>query len=84
MTKKGICTHKRVFYGMVTISEKGQIALPVDIRRDLGIETGHRLIVVKRRDDGGILLLKQNIMDEIIEKIQDDDTFLEKIKNREE
>lgn len=84
MTKRGICTHKRVFYGMVTISEKGQIALPVDIRRDLGIETGHRLIVVKRRDDGGILLLKQNIMDEIIEKIQDDDTFLEKIKNREE
>ena len=84
MTKKGICTHKRVFYGMVTISEKGQIALPVDIRRDLGIETGHRLIVVKRRDDGGILLLKQNIMDDIIEKIQDDDTFLEKIKNREE
>ena len=84
MTKKGICTHKRVFYGMVTISEKGQIALPVDIRRDLGIETGNRFIVVKRRDDGGILLLKQNIMDEIIEKIQDDDTFLEKIKNREE
>lgn len=69
---------------MVTISEKGQIALPVDIRRDLGIETGNRFIVVKRRDDGGILLLKQNIMDEIIEKIQDDDTFLEKIKNREE
>lgn len=69
---------------MVTISEKGQIALPVDIRRDLGIETGHRLIVVKRRDGGGILLLKQNVMDEIIEKIQDDDTFLEKIKNSEE
>ena len=84
MTKKGVCTHNRIFYGMVTISEKGQIALPVDIRRDLGIETGHRLIVVKRRDDGGILLLKQNIMDDIIEKIQDDDTFLEKIKNREE
>jgi AbrB family looped-hinge helix DNA binding protein len=84
MTKKGVCIHNRIFYGMVTISEKGQIALPVDIRRDLGIETGNRFIVVKRRDDGGILLLKQNIMDEIIEKIQDDDTFLEKIKNREE
>ena len=76
MTKKSICTRNRIFYGMVTISEKGQIALPVDIRRDLDINTGDRFIVVKRRDNGGILLLKQNIMDNIIEKIQDDDTFL--------
>ena len=80
MTKKSICTHNRIFYGMVTISEKGQIALPVEIRRDLDIDAGDRFLVVKRRDDGGILLMKQNIMDNIIEKIQDDDTFLNKIK----
>jgi AbrB family looped-hinge helix DNA binding protein len=80
MAKKGICTHDRLFYGMVTISEKGQIALPVDIRRDLNINTGDRFLVVKRRDNGGILLLRQNIMDTIIEKIQDDDSFLESMK----
>lgn len=79
MIKKGICSHNRIFYGMVTISEKGQLALPVDIRRDLKIDTGDRLIVVKRRDNAGILLLRQNIMDDIIEKIQDDDNFLNKI-----
>ncbi len=78
--KKSICTHNRIFYGMVTISEKGQIALPVDIRRDLNINTGDRLLVVKRRDNGGILLLKQSIMDNIITQIQDDDDFLNKIK----
>lgn len=80
MAKKGICTHKRIFYGLVTISEKGQIALPVDLRRDLDINTGDRFLVVKRRDDAGIILLKQSIMDDIIEKIQDDDNFLKKIK----
>jgi AbrB family looped-hinge helix DNA binding protein len=68
---------------MVTISEKGQIALPVDIRRDLNIKTGDRLLVVKRRDNAGILLLKQSIMDSIITKIQDDDEFLNKIKGGE-
>ncbi|UCB58619.1 MAG: AbrB/MazE/SpoVT family DNA-binding domain-containing protein [Thermoplasmatales archaeon] len=79
MVKKGICSYNRIFYGMVTISEKGQIAIPVDIRRDLNIKTGDRFLVVKRRDDGGIILLRQNIMDNIIEKIQDDDNFLNKI-----
>ncbi len=79
MTKKGICTHDRIFYGMITVSEKGQIALPVDIRRDLDIKTGDRFLVVKRRDSAGIILLRQNIMDDIIEKIQDDDNFLNKI-----
>ena len=79
MAKKGICSHNRIFYGMVTISEKGQLALPVDIRRDININTGDRFIVVKRRDNAGILLLRQNIMDGIIEKIQDDDNFLNKI-----
>lgn len=68
---------------MVTISEKGQIAIPVDIRRDLNIKTGDRFLVVKRRDDGGIILLRQNIMDNIIEKIQDDDNFLNKINKGE-
>lgn len=71
--------HDRIFYGMITVSEKGQIALPVEIRRDLDINTGDRFLVVKRRDNGGIVLLRQNIMDNIIEKIQDDDTFLEKM-----
>jgi AbrB family looped-hinge helix DNA binding protein len=79
MAKKGICTHERIFYGMITVSEKGQIALPVEIRRDLNIDTGDRFLVVKRRDNGGIVLLRQNIMDNIIEKIQDDDNFLNRI-----
>jgi AbrB family looped-hinge helix DNA binding protein len=79
MAKKGICTHDRIFYGMITVSEKGQIALPVDIRRDLNIQTGDRFLAVKRRDNAGIILLRQNIMDDIIEKIQDDDNFLNKI-----
>lgn len=80
MTKKGICVHGRIFYGMATVSEKGQIAIPIDIRRDLNIKNGDRLLVIKRRDDAGLILLKQNIMDDFMIKIQDDDKFFNKVK----
>jgi AbrB family looped-hinge helix DNA binding protein len=83
MTKKGICTHNRIVYGMVTISEKGQLAIPVDLRRDLNINTGDRLLVIKRKDNAGFTLLKQNVMDTIISKIQDDEGYLNKMNKGE-
>jgi len=63
-----------------TVSEKGQIAIPIDIRRDLNIKNGDRLLVIKRRDDAGLILLKQNVMDDFMIKIQDDDKFFNKVK----
>jgi len=33
------------FYGSVTVSERGQIAIPVDARKDFGIKTGDKLLV---------------------------------------
>jgi len=33
------------FYGSVTVSERGQIVIPVDARRDFGIKTGDKLLV---------------------------------------
>ena len=63
------------FYGVVTVSDKGQIAIPIDVRRELDIKTGDRLIVIKRKDNAGIILLKTEKMDSLIEKIRDDDSF---------
>jgi len=63
------------FYGVVTVSDKGQIAIPIDVRRELEIKTGDRLIVIKRKDNAGIILLKTEKMDALIEKIRDDDSF---------
>jgi len=77
MAKKGICTHDRIFYGMVTVSDKGQIAIPIDLRRDLGIETGSKLIVMKRKDYAGIVLLKVERMDKLMDKIREDESFFE-------
>lgn len=63
------------FYGVITVSDKGQIAIPIDVRRELDIKTGDRLIVIKRKDNAGIILLKTEKMDTLIEKIRDDDSF---------
>lgn len=63
------------FYGVVTVSDKGQIAIPIDVRRDLDIKTGDRLIVIKRKDNAGVILLKTEKMDGLIKNIRDDETF---------
>jgi len=33
------------FYGSVTVSERGQIVIPIDARKDFGIKTGDKLLV---------------------------------------
>lgn len=71
------------FYGVVTVSDKGQIAIPIDVRRELDIKTGDRLIVIKRKDNAGIILLKTEKMDSLIEKIRDDDSFFA-LENKED
>jgi AbrB family looped-hinge helix DNA binding protein len=33
------------FYGSVTVSERGQIVIPIDARKDFDIKTGDKLLV---------------------------------------
>ena len=68
------------FYGVITVSDKGRIAIPIDVRRELDIKTGDRLIVIKRKDNAGVILLKTEKMDSLIEKIRDDDSFFDRNK----
>ena len=81
--KKGTCAKLRIVYGVATVSDKGQIAIPVDLRTDLGIEVGDRLFVMKRRDSAGFTLLKLDRMDELILKLQEDEGFFNKVKGGE-
>jgi len=65
------------FLGVVTVSDKGQIAIPIDVRRELDITTGDRLIIIKRKDNAGIILLKTEKMDMLFKKIRDNDTYFD-------
>ncbi len=70
--KKGTCSKKKKFYGLITITDKGQIAIPIELRRDLGINKGDKLLIIKRTDNKGINLLKANTIDDFIEKLSKD------------
>jgi AbrB family looped-hinge helix DNA binding protein len=43
------------FYGAVTISERGQIVIPAEARRDFGIEVGDKLLVLADLEKGIVL-----------------------------
>jgi AbrB family looped-hinge helix DNA binding protein len=40
------------FYGAVTVSERGQIVIPAEARRDFGIEVGDKLLVMADLEKG--------------------------------
>ncbi len=37
--------HKKYFYGTVTLGEKGQIVIPNEARKSMGLKKGDRLLV---------------------------------------
>ena len=47
------CKHSNPFRGVITVSDKGQIVIPADLRRELEIERGDRLIVLRRKNGKG-------------------------------
>ena len=81
-SNKGICTKMRIVYGVITVSDKGQIAIPVDLREDLDVHSGDKLFALKRTDDAGITLIKLEKMDELMRKIVEDEKFFSKQKRR--
>lgn len=40
------CRHAHHIYGTATVNDKGQIVIPVEARKDLGIEPDAKLIIV--------------------------------------
>lgn len=57
---------EQIVYGVVKISEKGQIIIPVELRKETGLKAGDQLVVTKSRDGEGILLLPIKVLDEML------------------
>jgi AbrB family looped-hinge helix DNA binding protein len=66
----------RGFYGSVTVSERGQIAIPAQARRDLGIEAGDKLLVLADPEQGLALMT----IDTLMRTLQGSSTLLEMIQ----
>ena len=66
----------RGFYGAVTVSERGQVALPAQARRDLGIKPGDKLLVLGDPEQGLALMTLETLM----RNVQGSATLLEQIQ----
>lgn len=71
----------RGFYGAVTVSERGQVVIPAQARRDLGIGPGDKLLVLGDPQQGLALmtleLLMRNVQgsSKLLEQIRDQGRF---------
>lgn len=58
------------FYGAVTVSERGQIVIPAQARRDLDITVGDKILVVGG-PQGGLLLIRASIVGRLLSSWSD-------------
>ncbi|MCL2735992.1 MAG: AbrB/MazE/SpoVT family DNA-binding domain-containing protein [Propionibacteriaceae bacterium] len=50
-------------YGAATVGERGQISLPAEARRELGIEAGDKVMVFANRLNGSMVLVKADVFE---------------------
>ena len=58
------------FYGSVTVSERGQIVIPAEARKDFNIQTGDKLLVMGDLE-GGLWIATFNIMQRMMTGVAD-------------
>lgn len=63
-------------YGSTTVGEKGQVVIPADARRKLGIEKGDRMLVFGRQERGVLILVEANRVGEWISRTLEELTEL--------
>lgn len=79
MAKKGQCMKDVIVYGVATLSEKGQIAIPVQVRKELDLKKGDRLLIIKRKDNAGFTFVDLRMMDRLMDRIRTDEGFFDKL-----
>lgn len=77
---------KHEFYGSTTVGERGQIVLPVKIREEFGIEAGDKLLVlgVGPEKKGAVLIMKAEMLDVLMERMNEHFQSLKDIANGDE
>lgn len=58
------------FYGSATVGTKGQIVIPSNAREELNIKEGEKMIVIKVPNGEGIVVLKANALNVLVNKLQ--------------
>lgn len=76
----GIPQNKRL-YGTATVGTKGQVVIPAEAREELNIKTGDRLYVVNAMNGGGIVFLKEESLEQMVDQLAAQIETFRKIKS---
>lgn len=63
-------TAEGCFFGSVTVGERGQVVIPSDVRKDMAIEPGDRLLVFREPIGHGIMLTKLDHVSDVVQHLQ--------------
>ena len=66
-------------FGSTVVSPKGQVVIPVNARKELGIDSGGTLLVCAPPHGQGLLLLKADTIEQILSTISEQLTDFEKL-----
>lgn len=58
------------FYGSATVGTKGQIVIPAEAREELKLAEGEKLIVLRDPHAGGLIILKAEMLETMMEQMQ--------------
>jgi len=67
------------FFGSTTVGPKGQIVIPVNARKELGIDTGTTLLFFTGPERGVLALLKADVMEQMLGMMSERLTHFEKL-----
>ena len=73
--------HDTRLYGTVKVGDRGQVVIPAEARKELGIKPGDLLFVMAGRNRRGIAMVKADTMREFAEKIMQGLEIAEKEKH---
>lgn len=69
------------FWGAATVGTKGQVVIPAEARELLNIKVGEKLVVMGTPMKNGVLFIKADSIEEIMEHMQRDITQMHKSAN---
>lgn len=60
--KNGNCSPEDQFFGAVTVGERGQVVIPAEARKQMGINPGDKLLAMGHPFGSGLVLIKADQM----------------------
>jgi len=62
-------THFPRILGSATLNEKGQLVIPHEARKEMGLETGSRLVMLKVPNKDALMIIKAETVESMVQKL---------------